>query len=278
MNVLSIQSDVVYGHVGNAAARFALQRLGHEVWALPTVLLSSHAGYAKVGGESLSADLLRRLVEGLDANGWLGTCDAVLSGYLGHADHAGVVADAVRRVKAVNRGALYCLDPVFGDAGRAYAKPGVAEAMARELLPLADVVTPNVFELSSLTSVAIRGADDALVAAKRLGRPIVVATSVPISGGRIGTLAVASDEAWLASTPHLENPPHGSGDLMAALFVAHRLSGCTLHDALAATAASVFDILAKSVAANSHEMLLIEYQDALVVPPGSRALRIEKIG
>jgi pyridoxine kinase len=105
MNVLSVQSDVVYGHVGNAAARFALQRLGHEVWAVPTVLLSSHAGYAKVGGESLSADLLRRLVDGLDANGWLGSCDAVLSGYLGHADHAGVVADAVRRVKAANRSA-----------------------------------------------------------------------------------------------------------------------------------------------------------------------------
>src|SRR5208337_4926031 len=87
MRVLSIQSDVVYGHVGNGAARFALQRLGHEVWAVPTVLLSSHAGYATVAGESLPADLLRRLIDGLDANGWLANCDAVLSGYLGHADH-----------------------------------------------------------------------------------------------------------------------------------------------------------------------------------------------
>jgi pyridoxine kinase len=278
MNVLSVQSDVVYGHVGNAAARFALQRLGHEVWAVPTVLLSSHAGYAKVGGESLSADLLRRLVDGLDANGWLGSCDAVLSGYLGHADHAGVVADAVRRVKAASRSALYCLDPVFGDAGRAYAKPGVAEAMARELLPLADIVTPNVFELSSLTSVAIRNADDAHVAAKRLGRPVVIVTSVPVSGGRIGTLAVAHDEAWLASTPYLENPPHGSGDLMAALFLAHRLAGHSLRAALAATAASVFDVLDKSVAAGSHEMLMIEHQDALATMPESPALRVEKIG
>src|SRR5215472_18081984 len=100
MNILSLQSDVVYGHVGNAAARFALQRLGCEVWAVPTVLLSSHAGYAKVGGEALSADLLGRLVDGLDANGWPGRCDAVLSGYLGHADHARVVADAIGRVKA----------------------------------------------------------------------------------------------------------------------------------------------------------------------------------
>ena len=175
--------------------------LGHEVWALPTVLLSSHAGYAKVGGESLSADLLKRLIDGLDANGWLGRCDAVLSGYLGHADHASVVADAVRRVKAANRNAFYCLDPVFGDAGRAYAKPGVAEAMARELLPLADIVTPNVFELSSLTSVAIRNADDALVAAKRLGRPVVVVNVRARSGwthrhaGRLQRRSVARFDA-----------------------------------------------------------------------------------
>ena len=275
MNILSIQSDVVYGHVGNAAARFALQRLGHEVWAVPTVLLSSHAGYARVGGESLSADLLRRVIDGLDANGWLGACDAVLSGYLGHADHARLVADAVRRAKSAN--ALYCLDPVFGDAGRAYAKPGVAEAMARELLPLADIVTPNVFELASLTSVTIRNADDAHVAAKRLGRPVVVVTSVPVADGRIGTLAVANDEAWLTSTPLLQNVPHGSGDLFAALFLAHHLAGRSLRDALATTAASVFDILDKSVAAHSYEMLMIEHQTALVAPE-SDALRVEKIG
>jgi pyridoxine kinase len=277
MNVLSLQSDVVYGHVGNGAARFALQRLGHEVWAVPTVLLSSHAGYAKVGGESLSADLLRRLVDGLDANGWLGQCDAVLSGYLGHADQARVVADAVRRTKAANPRAIYCLDPVFGDAGRAYAKPGVAEAMARELLPLADIVTPNVFELSSLTSVAIRNQGDALVAAQRLGRPIVVATSVPVSEDRIGTLAVSKDEAWLASTPLLENPPHGSGDLMAALLLAHRLAGQPLRDCLAAATSSVFQILAQSVDAKSQELLLIALQDVLATPPELLDLRVEKI-
>lgn len=276
MNVLSLQSDVVYGHVGNAGARFALQRLGHEVWALPTVLLSSHAGYATVAGESLPADLLRRLVEGLAANGWLEGCDAVLSGYLGHADQAAVVADAVKRVKAGNPRAVYCLDPVFGDAGRAYAKPGVAEAMARLLLPLADIVTPNAFELSSLASVPIRGADDAKAAALRLGRPLVLATSVPAGAGRIGTLVVAKDEVWHASTPVLEEVPHGSGDLLAALFLGHRLAGRSLREALADSMASVFDILSESVGAG--EMRLIARQDALVSPPASNALRIEKIG
>jgi pyridoxine kinase len=265
MNILAIQSDVVFGHVGNAAARFALQRLGHEVWAVPTVLLSSHAGYAHVTGESLSADLLRRLVDGLDANGWLAGCDAVLSGYLGHADHAAVVADAVTRVKAANPRALYCLDPVFGDSGRAYAKPGVAEAMARLLLPQADIVTPNGFELSSLASVPIRDANDAKLAALRLGRPLVLATSVPVSGGRIATLGVTKDEAWLAATPMLENVPHGSGDLLAALFLGRRLEGLALRDALGLSAASVFQVLSQSSGAT--EMHLIACQDALVSPP-----------
>jgi pyridoxine kinase len=274
MNILSFQSEVVYGHVGNSAARFALQRLGHEVWALPTVLLSNHAGYPNVAGESMPADLLRRLIGGLDANGQLPRCDAVLSGYLGHADQAAVVADAVRKMKAASPRTIYCLDPVFGDAGRAYAKPGVAEAMARHLLPLADIVTPNAFELASLASVPIRNAGDAREAARRLGRPLVAATSVPDGEGRIGTLAASPDEAWFASTPLLENPPHGSGDLLAALFLGRRLEQKSLQDALARTMASVFHILSESVKARSPEMLLIENQDALVEPPAVLELRV----
>ncbi len=278
MNIVSFQSEVVYGHVGNSAARFALQRLGHEVWALPTVLLSNHSGYATVAGVTMSADLLRRLVEGLETNGHMAHCDAVLSGYLGHADQAAVVADAVRKAKAANPKAIYCLDPVFGDAGRAYAKPGVAEAMARHLLPLADIVTPNAFELSSLASVPIRDAGDAREAARRLGRPLVVATSVPAGEDRIGTLAVAREETWLASTPLLTNPPHGSGDLLAALILAHRLEQRSLQDALARTSASVFCVLSESVKAHSQEMLLIEIQDALVEPPALPELRVVRIG
>jgi pyridoxine kinase len=273
MNILSIQSDVVFGHVGNAAARFALSRLGHEVWAVPTVLLSSHAGYRTVTGDTMSADLLGRLVGGLHANGWLAGCDAVLSGYLGHADHAGVVADAVRRVKAGNPRALYCLDPVFGDGGRAYARPGVAEGMARTLMPLADIITPNGFELSSLASVPVREPADAVVAARRLGRPVVLATSVPAGEGRIGTLMVTADEAWLATTALLEHPPHGPGDLMAALFLGHRLVGATLQDALALATGSVFSILA----AGGSEMALVARQDVLLSRAASDVVRIERL-
>ncbi len=275
MNVLSIQSEVVYGHVGNGAARFALQRLGNEVWAVPTTLLSSHAGYARVEGEAIAAGLIERLLGGLAANGWLARCDAVLSGYLGSAEQAECVAGVVGRIRGENARMLYCLDPVFGDDGRAYAKPGVAEAMARTLLPLADIVTPNAFELATLTGVAVHDAKDALVAARRLGRPLVVVTSVP-AGEQIGALAVEAGQAWLATTPRLERAPHGAGDLFAALFLGARLSGAKPPDALARATASVFHILSESVAAGSNEMLLIAGQEALANPPLS-AVRVEKI-
>jgi pyridoxine kinase len=273
MNILSIQSEVVHGHVGNRAARFAFERLGIEALTVPTILLSSHAGYARVEGEATGTDLMRRLIEGLDGNGWLARCDAVLSGYLGHADQADVVADAVGRVKAANPRALYCLDPVFGDGGRTYAKPGVADAMAQSLLPLADIVTPNVYELSSLTGIAIRDAKDARDAAKKLGRPIVVATSVPVDD-RIGALAVEGGETWLATTPRLESAPHGAGDLFAALFLAAKLSGDPLPDPLSRATASVFHIL--SASAGSKEMKLLAEQDWLVAPSRA-AVRIERL-
>lgn len=275
MNVLSIQSDVVFGHVGNAAARFALQRVGHEVWALPTVTLSSHAGYPKVEGDVTAPALLGRLVDGLDANGWLAACDAVISGYLGHADQAPVIADAVRRVRRANAKALYCLDPVFGDNGRAYAKPGVAQAMARELLPLADIVTPNAFELSSLTSVTIADAKDALAAAQRLGKATVLVTSVPQAANHVGALVVQGEGAWLVSTPLLAHAPHGAGDLLAALFVGRLMIGHSAEGALELAVRAVFHILQKS--AGDSEMHLIAEQHALAEPPKLQDLKIEKL-
>ena len=275
MNVLSIQSEVVFGHVGHGAARFALQRLGHEVWALPTVLYSSHAGYPCVQGDTASPDLLRRLLEGLAANGWLARCDAVLSGYLGNAEQADVVAEAVFRAKRANPSALYCLDPVLGDDGRAYAKPGVAEAIARQLLPLADTVTPNAFELLQLSALPVSDRIDAKIAAERLGRPLVLVTSVPDGADRIGVLAVSRSECWFASTPLLEEVPHGAGDLIAALFLVGQIKGSTLEGELKRNVACVFQIL--SASRGCEELRLIEEQDALINPPRVANLLLEKI-
>ena len=262
MNVLSIQSEVVFGHVGQGAARFALQRLGHEVWALPTVLYSSHAGYPHVQGDVTPTHLLRRLLDGLSANGWLSRCDAVLSGYLGDAEQADVVAEAVLRVKRANPKAIYCLDPVLGDNGRAYARIGIAEAMARHLLPLADIVTPNAFELLQLSALPVTGPVDAIAAAQRLGRPLVLVTSVPQGAGRIGALAVSRTERWFASTPLLQEVPHGAGDLLAALFLAEQMSGSSVADALRRSVARIFRILAASRGCT--ELQLIAEQNALL--------------
>ena len=275
MNILSLQSEVVYGHVGQGAARFALQRLGHEVWALPTVLLSNHTGYARVEGEAVSADRLQRLIDGLAANGRLAECDGVISGYLGNAEQAGVVADVISRVRHARPGALFCLDPVLGDDGRAYAKPGVAEAIARALLPLADIVTPNAFELTQLAALPVRNRDEARAAAMRLGRPLIAATSIPDIEGRIGTLASARSECWFASTPRLDDVPHGAGDLFAALFLASRLANLTLAEALASTIAPIFHVL--SASRGCDEMRLIAEQHALAAPPKVEGMKLERI-
>ncbi len=265
LTVLSIQSEVVRGHVGNGAARFALQRLGIEVWAVPTVLLSNHPGHKAFRGEVVPATKMGELIAGLDANGWLVQCDAVLSGYLGAAEQARAVADAVRRVKALNPNALFLCDPVFGDDDGAYARPGVAEAMARELLPIADIATPNRFELSSLTSRKIGDAVSAAAAARSLGKAEVVVTSVPFDGGRVGTVAVTQSGAWGTAAARIEQVPNGSGDLFAALYLAGRLTGDNPTAALERACSAVDGVLRASAGAD--ELQLIGSQEALLAPP-----------
>jgi len=264
MNILSIQSEVVTGHVGNAAARFALQRLGHEAWCVPTVLLSSHAGHQGFAGEATSLDLLQKLVDALEAQGRLAECDGLVSGYLGSPEQAEIVAATVRRAKAANPKLVYCLDPAFGDDGRIYARPGVAEAMAEKLLPLADVVTPNAFELSVLSGIEISDGAAATRAVKKLARPFVVAKSVPAPGA-IGALTIINDAAWFAATPVVKDAPRGAGDLFAALFFGHFMSGVLTARALDLATRSVYQVLAAS--AGLPEMRLIAEQDALRAPP-----------
>lgn len=274
LNLLSIQSEVVFGHVGNAMARFALQRLGHEAWCIPTVLLSSHAAHKGFTGETLPTALLAKLVAGLDAQGRLAHCDGVLSGYLGAPEQADVVADAVGLTKRANPNTRYCLDPAFGDDGRVYARPGVAEAMAKTLLPLADIVTPNAFELATLSGAPVRDPAEAFAAAALLGRPVVVATSVPC-GDRIGTLLVQNGEAWLASTPRIAHAPRGAGDLFAALFFAQILMGRAAPEALNLATRATFHVLAHSDGAE--EAHLIAEQQTLAAPPAPQGFKMEKL-
>lgn len=264
--VLSIQSEVAFGHVGNSAARFALQRLGVDVMALPTVQFSNHPGHKGMKGAAVDPALLADLVTGLEERGFLEGVDGVISGYLGAAEQAASVARAVRAVKGRNPAAIYLLDPVFGDEGGAYARPGVAEAMARELLPLADIVTPNRFELASLTSRRIETAADAAAAARLLGRPLVLATSTPVGDGRIGTMAVTADAAFLVSTERVEAPPSGTGDLLAALFLGWRLKGADISDAMDSGVAAVAHMIRAAKVGGFSEMPLVAEQAALSNP------------
>lgn len=269
--VLSIQSEVVRGHVGNSAARFAMQRVGVDVWAVPTVLLSNHPGQGAFRGAATPAARIDDLIAGLGAHGWLSRCDAVLSGYLGAADQARTVADAVRRVKRENPRAIYLCDPVFGDDEGAYAGAGVAEAMARDLLPLADIVTPNRFELASLTSKRIADATDALAAARTLGVAEIVVTSIPFADSEIGTLAVTRDGAWATSSARIDHVPHGSGDLLAALYLSARIQAAAPAQALERASSAVDFILRASAGAD--EMLLVEHQRGLTEPAPRLAAR-----
>jgi pyridoxine kinase len=259
--------------VGNSGVRFALQRLGLDVWAVPTVLLSNHPGHGRFRGEATSAAAIAALIDGLDAHGWLARCDGVISGYLGAADQARAVADAVRRVKAQNPRAVYLCDPVFGDDDGAYARPGVAEAMARELVPLADIVTPNRFELQSLTSKKIETAADAVAAARALGVAETVVTSVSFGHERIGTVAVAGGGAWAVSAPRIASVPNGSGDLLAALYLAARIAGRDVAAALSAACSAVDAVLRASAGAD--ELRLVAAQAELIQP--SRVLAAEAV-
>lgn len=266
MTVLSIQSEVAAGHVGNSAARFALQRLGRRVFALPSVLYSNHPGRGAFRGRVTPAEELTALLDGLEQLGELKSVAAVVSGYLGAAAQADVVRDAVTRVRRASPQALFLLDPVFGDEGGAYDARGVAEAMARMLLPLADITTPNRFELQSLSSRAVTDAPSAVAAARLLGPRLVLATSVP-QGAELGTVLVTPEGAWATTSPRVQHAPHGTGDTLAALFLGHVLNGQSPPEALQAASSSVDALIRDAAAHGSPELRLAEAQALITAPP-----------
>ena len=272
MEVLSIQSRVAYGHVGNAAAAPALHRLGHRVWQVDTTLLSNHLGYPTYGGRMLASEEVAAVLEGLGKLGLYGRLDALLSGFLGTAVTA--AAGAVAALRQANPQGLYCFDPVMGErSGGLYVKPETAAAMAAELLPEADILLPNAFELDRLTGGRTRTLADIRDAATRLSaraRPgaIVVATGLDREDGPTGqveTLALGPSGIWLAEVPRLDVPAHGGCDLFAALFLGHYLKRRELPSALARAMDSTHAIFAASI--GCEELALVESLDQLLRPP-----------
>lgn len=271
--ILSIQSSVAFGHVGNSAATFPLMRLGVEVWPVITVHFSNHTGYGAWRGPMLSPQDVAEVVTGIDERGVLGRVDAALSGYQGAAEMGAQVLAAVDLVKQRNPQAIYCCDPVIGDVGRGiYVRPGIPEFMRDQVVPKADLVTPNHFELDFLTGRTTTTLDEVLAAAAQLraaGPRLVLVTSAVLEGADADSVAMiaSSDEgAWLVRTPLLGRTFTGSGDLTAALFLAGYLATGDPGAALGTTADAVYSLLRATAEAESSELLLAKAQDQLVAP------------
>ena len=274
MNVLSIQSSVAYGHVGNSAATFPLQRLGITVWPVITVHFSNHTGYGAWRGPVLPADQVADVIEGIAERGVLGTCDAVLSGYLGDESIGKVVLDAVTRVRAANPAATYCCDPVIGDIGRGvFVRPGIPEFFRERAVPAAEIVTPNQFELDFLAGGTVTTLAGALAAADRvraMGPRVVLVTSLvreDAPEGVVEMLAVSGDEAWLVETPRLKVSVNGAGDTVSALFLAHLSREADLGVALSKVASSIFAVLEETAARGAREIQLVAAQEQIASPP-----------
>ena len=274
MAILSIQSAVAYGSVGNAAAVFPLQRLGFEVWRVDTVLFSNHTGYGAWRGTVLDPKLVEEILRGIEERGVLGRCESVLSGYLGSVELGAVVLGAVRRVKRANPNALYCCDPVLGDADRGFfVRPELADFFRAEAVELADILTPNRFELETLTGqrvdtlAAAQAASGALLAR---GLRVILVTSLDVaevSPESAALLAATRAGGWLVRTPRLPLVANGAGDLTAALFLAHFLKTGEVDTALGETAAGVHAVIAETIRSGGAELAIVAAQDALVSPP-----------
>jgi len=268
--VLCVQSQVVYGHVGNAAAVLALQRQGFEVWPVPTALLAHHAGYGPPPGRVLADREVAALIAGVFARGGANNCAAVVTGWLGTAANGEAALAAVAEVKAANPKALYLCDPVIGDDAQGIYAPAEVAAFFRDrALAACDVLAPNRFELAWLAGQEIAHPGDAIAAAGRLlenGTRLVACTSTPLpdAPGMIGTLACTRAGAWLARTERLNRVPQGAGDLFAALLLARLLKGANAKKALTFAVAATFGVLKQSQGGG--ELNLIAAQDQLVHP------------
>ena len=274
VKVLSIQSSVAYGYAGNSSAVFPLQRLGNEVWPVHTVHFSNHTGYGQWRGIVLEPQTVSDVITGIEERGVLPECDAVLSGYQGAPAVGEVVLDAVARVKSANPAAVYCADPVMGDVGRGfYVQAGIPEFMRDRIVPAADILTPNQFELEYLTGSSIRSVADLLAAVdalRRQGPGTVLVTSVQTDqtpADSVQMVAVGHDGVFQVTTPLMPLHVSGCGDATAAIFLARVMTQGVAH-ALATTADSVFAIIEATHAAGTRELQLIAAQDAIAHPSG----------
>jgi len=277
MTVISIQSQVAYGHVGNSAAVFPMQMHGIDVIAVPTALLSNRPGYPSIRGRVLDAQLVADLLRGVEERGAVDTCETILSGYLGSAEIAAVVADFVARAKARNAALTYCCDPVLGDRDRGlFVQADIPPLVRDRLCRLADLIIPNHFEFEWLCGAKATTVDQVIAQAQALlarGPSTIVVTSAELADtpdGEIETLAIerckGESKAWRVRTPKLPISPSGTGDLFAALFVAARVRGSDTPDALGHAASAIFAVLERTAISGTEEMRIVESAELLAHP------------
>lgn len=270
---MSIQSAVAYGHVGNSAAVFPLQRLGHEVMPVNTVLFSNSTAYGDWGGPLISGDDVRDVVNGVAKRGAFEETALIISGYQGGSSIGDAILDTVALAREKNPKVLYSCDPVLGSADTGcFVSPEVQELIRDRVIQHADIITPNQFELGFVTNTSPETLDEVLESVKKaqeIGPKVVLVTSVKTPetpADSIQMLAVEGDEAWLITTPRLDHKANGSGDVTQALFASHYAAGKSLKEALELTTASIYDLLKKTKEAGQRELLLIESQDSFVNP------------
>lgn len=271
--ILSIQSAVAYGHVGNSASVFPLQRLGVEVWPVNTVHFSNHTGYGEWRGPLMPPDDVRAVVQGVGERGAFAEVDAVLSGYQGGEEIGGVIVDAVAQVKEANPDAIYACDPVMGNAtSGCFVAEAIPVLLRDVVVPRADLITPNQFELGFLTETEPATIEETLASvdlARGIGPSTVLVTSVARPDrpeDTIEMLACHEDEAWLVQTPRLPLKANGSGDVTAALFTAHWLRTRSLEESLARTVSAVYDLLRTTHESGRRELQLVQAQEYYASP------------
>lgn len=265
--VIVISSHVVRGTVGNRAAVFALETLGHPVWALPTVILSWHPGHGRATRIPLGAEDFDAVVSDLIRSPWRGEVKAVLSGYLGSAAQTRSVARLVESLRADNPDLVYMCDPVCDDERGLYVPEETAAAIRDSLIPLASIATPNRFELAWLAGAPLETNGAIMEAALSLGPSRMLVTSaLPLMAGSTGNLYLTGRSALLAEHRLVENPPNGTGDLLAAIFLSRMMEGLSDERALMSATASVFEIVARTARRGADELTLEQDASSIATP------------
>jgi pyridoxine kinase len=272
MNILSIQSHVAYGHAGNSAAVFPLQRIGCDVWPVHTVQFSNHTGYPTWKGRAFGGGMIREVIAGLAERGALAECNGIISGYMGSVEVGEAILDAVARIRQDSPGVSYCCDPVIGDVGRGvFVAEGVAEFIRKHAVPAADIIAPNHFELDFLAGRATTTLASALAAVDKLhamGPRTILVTSLRTEEtppDEIDLLVSDKSGRFRVRTPWLPITVSGAGDIMTGLFLAHYFR-VPAAEALAQAVSSIYGVLSHTAEAGASELRLVEAQEEFVNP------------